>query len=56
MLDKIIIEQNITVKELNRDWESRLEEIERKTRDTLNRKEDLEIELQRVLDSVDIIK
>lgn len=45
MMDKILTEHNVSVKELNRDWESRLEEIEKNSRGTLNRKEDLEIEL-----------
>lgn len=56
MMDKILTEHNVSIKEINKDWESRLEEIEQKSRAAMNTKEDLEIELQRVLDSVNIIK
>lgn len=56
MMDKMLTEHNVAIKEINRDWGSRLEEIEQKSRAAVNTKEDLEIELQRVLDSVNIIK
>lgn len=44
-LEKVLTEHNVNVKELNREWEGRLEEIETKMRAALNSKEDLEIEL-----------
>ena len=55
-LEKVLTEHSVNVRELNREWEGRLEEIESKMRAALNAKEDLEIELQKVLDSVDIIE
>ena len=55
-MEKILSEHNVNVKELNREWDSRLEEVELKMRNALNVKEDLEMELQKVLDTVDIIK
>jgi len=56
MMEKILTEHNVNVKELNKEWESRLDEVESKMRGALSAKEDIEIELQKVLDSVDIIK
>ena len=56
LMDKILTEHNVNVKELNAEWGGRLEEAEKKYRTAMNTKEDLEIELQRVLDSVNIVK
>lgn len=56
ILDKILNEHRLNVKELNANWERRFEEIEKRNQSLLNEKENIELELQRVIDSVGIIK
>lgn len=56
ILDKILNEHRLNVKELNANWERRYEEIEKRNQSLLNEKENIELELQRVIDSVGIIK
>jgi len=56
ILDKILTEHKVNVKELNSNWERRLEDLERRNQGLSSEKENLELELQRVLDSIGIIK
>lgn len=56
LLDKILNEHKIAVKELNANWERRVEELERRNTSLSNDKETIELELQRVIDSISIIK
>lgn len=56
LLDKILNEHKVSVKELNGNWERRLEELERRNQSLSSEKENMELELQRVIDSIGIIK
>lgn len=56
LLDKILNEHKIAVKELNGNWERRVEELERRNQSLSSEKENIELELQRVVDSITIIK
>lgn len=56
LLDKILNEHKISVKELNGNWERRLEELERRNQSMSSEKENMELELQRIIDSISIIK
>lgn len=56
ILDKILNEHKLNVKELNSNWERRFEELEKRNQGMMNEKENIELELQRVIDSVGIIK
>lgn len=56
LLDKILNEHKIAVKELNANWERRVDELERRNQSISSEKENIELELHRVVDSIGIIK